>query len=540
MNNAHSSNEHDRLNLALRAAHMGTWDWDVKEGTVRLDNQMREIFGLSPEAFGGRCEDFLGLVHENDRERIHLRMAAVLADCFELDDEFLARRTGDGAIRHIRLRATVQCDENRQAISMLGVAWDVTDRRRTEAELDRERNLLVTLMDHLPDNIYFKDLDSRFIAVNRYMAHWAGRQDPSELVGLTDQDLFTNEHAGSALSDEQTIIRTGLPIINHEEKETWPDRSDTWVSTTKLPLRDPQGKVIGTFGLSRDITARKLADEKLARLTAELRARNKALQEDLEMARELQTALMPQQYPRFPHGVSEQESAVRFYHFFQPSGIVSGDFFDVLDISDSMAGLFICDVMGHGVRAALVAATIRTLVSELRPYWDEPGEFLTRLNRGVADAIRHSPCTLFATAFYVVADLSRGELRYANAGHPCPLRVTHGMRNSSAFSAPLDGQRPGLALGLLRDALYRTQHGPLSPRDVLLLFTDGLFEVENAGGQLYDYHQLSRAVGDRTRLPTGELCRSLVADVRQFSADREFSDDVCLVAMDIERVGGQS
>jgi sigma-B regulation protein RsbU (phosphoserine phosphatase) len=267
-----------------------------------------------------------------------------------------------------------------------------------------------------------------------------------------------------------------------------------------------------------------------------LRARNRALQEDLEMARELQNALMPQRYPRFPHDVSEQESAVRFYHFFQPSGTVSGDFFDVMDISDTMAGLFICDVMGHGVRAALVAATIRTLVSELRASWPDPGTFLTHLNRGVLDAIRNSPSTLFATAFSVVADLSRGELRYANAGHPCPLRVTHGLQNAAAFSAPLDGLRPGLALGLVRDATYHTQHCPLSPRDVLLLFTDGLFEVEGAGGRLYDYHQLSRAVGDRTRLPTGELCRSLVADVREFSVDREFSDDVCLVAMDIERV----
>lgn len=515
---------------------MGTWDWDVENGTVRLDSQMREIFGLTSENFGGRCEDLLDLVHESDRERIRLRMQAILADCSELDDEFLARQAHSGKLCNIRVRATVQCDETDHARSVLGVAWDVTDRRHTEAALDRERNLLMTLMDHLPDNIYFKDLDSRFIAVNRYMAHWAGRQNPSELVGLTDQDLFTKEHAGTALADEQAIIRTGRPIINHEEKETWPDRTDTWVSTTKLPLRDSQGNIIGTFGLSRDITARKLADEKLARLTAELRARNQALQEDLEMARELQTALMPQRYPRFPHDVSEQESAVRFYHFFQPSGIVSGDFFDVLEISDTQAGLFICDVMGHGARAALVAATIRTLVSELRTCWTEPGEFLTRLNRGVVDAVRNSPSTLFATAFYVVADLSRGELRYANAGHPCPLRVTHGKRNSSARSAPLEGQRPGLALGLLRDAPYRTQRCSLSPRDVLLLFTDGLFEVEGAGGALYDYHQLSRAVGTRTRLPTGELCRSLVADVRQFSADREFSDDVCLVAMDIERV----
>lgn len=524
--------EQDRLNLALRAAHMGTWDWDVRSGRFSWDDQAHALFGLAPGAFGGSYEDFLALVHGDDRDSVGRQLEAAMSDHAELDGEFRAVRP-DGGVRVIRMRSKAQCDKDGAVLRVIGVAWDVTERRRTERALDRERNLLSTLMENLPDNIYFKDHDSRFIAVNRAMARWTGREDPSELVGLSDADLFTEEHARRALEDERAIIRTGEPIINHEEKETWADRADTWVSTTKMPLRDPRGRIIGTFGLSRDVTARKRADEKLARLTAELRARNKALQEDLEMARELQQALMPQRFPHFPHGVSEQDSAVRFYHYFQPSGIVSGDFFDVLDISDTMAGLFICDVMGHGVRAALVAAAIRTLVSELRATWPDPGEFLSQLNRGVLDAIRNSPDTVFASAFCVVADLAGGELRYANAGHPHPLRVKHQPQSSGSSFAPLDTAHPGPALGLLRETRYDTHRCPLSPRDVLLLFTDGLFEVEGAGGQLYDYHQLTRAVGSRTRLPTGELCRSLVADVRQFAAAREFSDDVCLVAMDI-------
>jgi sigma-B regulation protein RsbU (phosphoserine phosphatase) len=249
----------------------------------------------------------------------------------------------------------------------------------------------------------------------------------------------------------------------------------------------------------------------------------------------LQSALLPQCFPSFPHGVTEQDSAVRFYHFFKPSWTVSGDFFDVLDIADDKAGLFICDVMGHGVRAALVAATIRTLVNELRPEWGEPGRFLHRLNRALIEAFRASNTTLFASAFYVVADLSRGELRYANAGHPRPLRVAHSSSRVPASSAPLAGNGHGPALGLLADARYHTQRCALSPRDVLLLFTDGLFEVEGAGGRYYDYDQLSRAVGSRTRLPTLELCHSLIDEVQRFSANRQFSDDVCLVAMDIVR-----
>jgi sigma-B regulation protein RsbU (phosphoserine phosphatase) len=330
-------------------------------------------------------------------------------------------------------------------------------------------------------------------------------------------------------------MRTGVPIVDYEEKETWPDKEDTWVSTTKMPLRDAQGKIIGTFGISRDITEKKRAAEKLARLTEELRAKNKSLEQDLEMARELQCALMPQRFPTFPHGASEEESAVRFYPFFRPSMIVSGDFFDVLAISDERAGLFICDVMGHGVRAALVAAIMRSVVSELRPLWTKPGDLLAAVNRALLGAFKNSDVTLFASAFYVLADVGKGQLRYANAGHPNPLHLAHTENLAEAVASPLMEEPPGPALGLFDEAIYETHRCKLSLHDVVLLFTDGLFEVEGLGGKLYDYQQLSKAAGKRAELPVADLCRGIINEIQQFSATQEFNDDVCLVAMDITR-----
>jgi serine phosphatase RsbU (regulator of sigma subunit) len=291
----------------------------------------------------------------------------------------------------------------------------------------------------------------------------------------------------------------------------------------------------GTFGISRDITEKKRAAEKLARLAEELRVKNESLEQDLEMARELQCALMPQRFPNFPHDSTEQDSAVRFYPFFRPSMILSGDFFDVLDIANDKVGLFICDVMGHGVRAALVAAIVRSVVSELRLLWTKPGDLLVAINRALLGAFKNSDITLFATAFYVVADLSKGHLRYANAGHPHPLHLTRSANGSTATASPLMGVRSGPALGLFDGAKYETARHKLSSRDVVLLFTDGFFEVEGSGGHLCDYDQLSRAIGDRTELPVAELCRGLVDEVQQFSAPQEFNDDVCLVAMDIDR-----
>jgi diguanylate cyclase (GGDEF)-like protein/PAS domain S-box-containing protein len=123
--------------------------------------------------------------------------------------------------------------------------------------------LLETLMDNVPDAIYFKDRESRFTRINRYQATRLGLASPALAVGRTDFDYFTDEHAAQALRDEQEILRTGEPLVNVEEKETLPNGEFRWVSTTKLPLRDRQGSIVGTFGISRDITERKKAGEQL-------------------------------------------------------------------------------------------------------------------------------------------------------------------------------------------------------------------------------------------------------------------------------------
>ncbi len=127
-----------------------------------------------------------------------------------------------------------------------------------------ESYLLHMLMDNVPDAIYFKDLDSRFIRINRGMAQLFGLSDPAEAIGKTDFDFFSEEHARQALRDEQEVIRTGRPLVAREETEYWPDGRVTWASTTKLPLRNRDGAIIGTFGISRDITHLKQTEKSLS------------------------------------------------------------------------------------------------------------------------------------------------------------------------------------------------------------------------------------------------------------------------------------
>jgi PAS domain S-box-containing protein len=137
------------------------------------------------------------------------------------------------------------------------------ERQRAEEALSQERYLLHSLMDNLPDNIYFKDTASRFIRINKALTSYFGLGDPAQAIGKTDFDFFTEEHARPAYADEQEIMKTGRPVVGKEEKETWLDGRVRWVSTTKMPFRDTNDKIIGTFGLARDITNVKLAEEAL-------------------------------------------------------------------------------------------------------------------------------------------------------------------------------------------------------------------------------------------------------------------------------------
>jgi diguanylate cyclase (GGDEF)-like protein/PAS domain S-box-containing protein len=137
------------------------------------------------------------------------------------------------------------------------------------AEIDAEY-LLETFLENTPDHMYMKDVDGRFTRLSGSLARWMGRDDPREVLGRTDFDFFADAHAQPARAAELEVMRTGEPIVGLEEREEWHDGRVTWVSTTKVPLRSPDGRLIGIFGLSRDITARKLADERAQEQASQL------------------------------------------------------------------------------------------------------------------------------------------------------------------------------------------------------------------------------------------------------------------------------
>ncbi|MBK9391566.1 MAG: PAS domain S-box protein [Bacteroidetes bacterium] len=148
--------------------------------------------------------------------------------------------------------------------------------RKEYDELRKEEFLFSSLMDNIKDAVYFKDQKSRFLRINRMHIDKFGIKDPWEAIGKTDFDFFTEEHARSSYIDEQRIIATGENILK-EEKEIQTGKADRWVSTVKMPLFDSEGKIIGTFGISRDITDRKNYEERINILANALKSINECV-----------------------------------------------------------------------------------------------------------------------------------------------------------------------------------------------------------------------------------------------------------------------
>ncbi len=488
------------------------------DSPVELMASIKDI-GRSLYVNPARRDEFVGLMQSNDT----------------ITDFKSQIYRKDGTVIWISENCRAVRDAQGKVLYYEGTVQDITEHQQTEMSLRNSESLYHSLVETMPQNVFRKDLQGRFTFANQqYCNHYHCKLE--DILGKTDFDFFPKELAEKYQKDDQRVMETGQTYeITEEHHPFGQEKRITHV--VKTPLYSADGSIIGTQGIFWDVTEQVRAEEQvrqvnaeLARSREELRTKNLLMEENLHMAREIQLAMLPQQYPVFPRTVPPEQSAFQFVHRYQPAETVSGDFFNVSPLSEDEAAVFICDVTGHGMRAALVTAMIRALVEELKPIARDPGTFLRKVNADLFTILKTTGSPMLTTAFYLVANWRTGAMRFANAGHPKPLRLRRSagriepLVNASGKSQP--------ALGLFEDPPYQSTEIKLDPGDLMMLFTDGLYEVQGPNEELYSQERLIMDVKDRLQKPAGQIFDELLAAIGSFSVDHEFADDVCLVGME--------
>ncbi len=247
-------------------------------GYINADGKILPLNPAWEKTLGYSCEElhtrnWIELIHPDDRQSSDIDLAKLKSgDTVSIAIENRVQ-CSDGNYKHLLWILEPDEENSRYCV----IAKDVTAQKRVETKLQeserrfkqlvqthsQEIDFFHTLMDNNPDHVYFKDIESRFLRISRSLAKHFGLKNPAEAVGKSDFDFFTREHAQQAYQDERTVIETGKPIEGKQEKETWPGGQDTWVSTTKVPIRDRGGRIKGTCGISRNITEYQLTDQAL-------------------------------------------------------------------------------------------------------------------------------------------------------------------------------------------------------------------------------------------------------------------------------------
>ncbi len=383
--------------------------------------------------------------------------------------------------------------------------------------------------------VYRRDFDSdSYEYMGGYIKEITGYATEELTPALWDTLILRMEQKdelkGLSLEEANRLVRSGQVKRWQADLQIKTRSGKTrWVTDMSTVLRDGKGDFFGSLGVLMDITDRKEAEKQLANLTERLHLRNQEIEADLAMAREVQHALVAQQPKYFPLNSGEGHAQLFFHHRYIPAAMLAGDFFEILPISDHEVGVFICDVMGHGVRAALLTTFLRGLIEELMPKADDPGTFLGKINHSLRSVFCQDGALLFATAFYLVLDVTNGNMRYANAGHSQPLCLQPVTGKIKHLTLHENASEP--ALGIVEEFAYSSSESTLSSTESLLLYTDGLFEAYNETEEMYGEERLRDLVRHKLQLDPEQLMDDVILDILRFSGSDDFEDDVCLLSI---------
>jgi serine phosphatase RsbU (regulator of sigma subunit) len=382
----------------------------------------------------------------------------------------------------------------------------------------------------------FRQHSHEFMAVlddDRCVLGLSSREELGMLLSIRyGRELFARKPVREHLSRPATIVRVGDRVSSVLQDAL--GRAESYFFEDVV-LVDGDRKYLGLIAMQTLIRLQhRLLSETILGLESqslEINARQREMEEELRLANRLQQAMFHNQSQQFTSPLSDISRPYKLYYHYQPASLVGGDYFHSFELAEGVIGIMVCDVMGHGVRSALVTAMMRALAETHIRVAGDPGVFLCRLNRDLTSLLSQVEDSLFVTAQYLLVDSGAGEVRYAIAGHHEPLVLKRDCR----LLVPLfDGSDlVGPPLGILEDAVYGTGSFSLVDGDLFLLYTDGLFEVFSPDGEMYGHPRLMETVREKCHLPVPAMFLAVIEELGRFAGGARFTDDICIVGLDV-------
>ena len=516
------------LELTLKASNEGIWDWWVGDEDIYYSDRVCSFYGVDADQAPNIMTQPELLLHQEDVAYFKNILSLTLMDSHE---EFLGVDCRivqpDGSLTWLRIRGIVVW-ENGKPLRIAGSMIDISKRKLAEKLIKEERNMLRLVIDNIPLQVYFKDTESNYILVNQRQAEWLGVNTPEEVHGRTGADFFSSESWQISRNEEIQIMQSGIAVIDGLQKETWPDRPNTYVQKNKYPWYDSAGNLLGLFGISCDVTSLINAQKKMEGLALNLKSINKEYEEELILAREIQHAILPENSNDWEDKLEQWSDRLNIAQLYIPATHLAGDYYDIISVDENRIGFLIVDVMGHGVRSALIVSLIRGLLEQAQPYAHKPSDYLQQINHGLSTLLSRTSSALFASACYCVLDFSENTISMTCAGHDQPL--IEFKQAETTINVPKDP-----ALGFFPDAEYSETVIPLDQVKKILLFTDGLYESVNEQDEEWGTERLQKSFQQASNNNNITHMQQTIYDsALAWVGELGFNDDVCILGAELK------
>jgi len=254
----------ERLELTIEGAALGTWDWNIESGDVNYNDRWAEMLGYSPDEL---CEisNWKSLLHPDEKIKTLEKLMNHLDGKTPVYQSIHRLKNKSGSwIWVLDTGRVYKRDESGNPTRAVGIHLDITGRKEAEVALVKERALLLSLINSIPDLIYYKNYEGSYLGCNRAFEEFIGKSE-KEIIHKTDMEIFPKEVADAFIKQDQSILDLGISRRN-DEWITYPDGRKVLVDTFKIPLSGPDNKIFGLIGVSRDVTHKKKMEEELIKI----------------------------------------------------------------------------------------------------------------------------------------------------------------------------------------------------------------------------------------------------------------------------------